>query len=426
MTLDTIAPHVVRDLGHTLLIGGGDSVSRGDSVSGVHAQTADRFTGTLGAPPTRPWPASHEHAIPVELGRHTHVWQAASKLRAGRDAEGDAPGWIPAGTPRSASVSLAGLFALQMLGQVASLGGGRLRATRVPLMDTFSSADAAIDSCVALATSAGYGVAPHSAAPLLQTQPMFGDDVESAQHDWEGRRGTKTSGATEQMQDAILLRLGITEVVLNGRLPLRACQAGVLIDHVIPTTLESAATMICKCGHQECSHACLEKARAVFNEARVLFRHRRFEEGRSGFEQAALRLAAYSNKTEANTGFPRWGEGRRLNKEWAQLAFDTAMGVGECCLNLGHYPEAILECTTALTLEPDNLQALYARGLAYTQLAKAEKRSWADSRAGRTQDVSLRQKADRPRLLRYAWKVLLPGARGGGTLSCRTPTGSDH
>ena len=61
----------------------------------------------------------------------------------------------------SSRILAGGLFALQMLGQAAPLGGGRMRLgfhSGGTNFETFSSADAAIDQCVALATSHGYGV----------------------------------------------------------------------------------------------------------------------------------------------------------------------------------------------------------------------------------------------------------------------------
>jgi hypothetical protein len=161
-----------------------------------------------------------------------------------------------------------------------------------------------------------------------------------------------------------------------------------------------------KCSH----HGWLEKVRVVFDEAQLLFRNRRYEAARLWFQEATMRLAAYSKKTEPNTvlhftcftstkvqimtqttpqGFPRWGEGRRLNKEWAQMVLDALLFSGECCLNLGLYADAALECTTALLLEPDNLQALYTRGLAYKHATKGDKTPSA-----------------RHRLLQQAWKDL--------------------
>ena len=71
------------------------------------------------------------------------------------------------------------------------------------------------------------------------------------------------------------------------------------------------------------------------------------------------------------------------------MVLDALLFSGECCLNLGLYADAVLECTTALLLEPDNLQALYTRGLAYKHATKGDKCPSA-----------------RHRLLQQAWKDL--------------------
>jgi tetratricopeptide (TPR) repeat protein len=202
--------------------------------------------------------------------------------------------------------------------------------------------------------------------------------------------------------DIIVRRLGLTDMAFQHDLQLPTDTADFLIDDGAMAAKSTAhAGAAVPPSHADYSRDSLDKARAVLCEAQVLLRNRQFEEALRWFQDAARRLAAYANKTEANSGFPRWGDGRRLNKKWVQLFVDTGLGAGESCLNLGRNAEALLECTTVLTLEPDNLQALYTRGLAYKQIAKGAKIPTARPYALGT--VPLR--SDRPRLLRFAWKV---------------------
>lgn len=319
------------------------------------------------------------------------------------------------GFPSPRRITLAGLFVLQLLGQVAPLGGGRMRPgchSGGTNFETFSSADAAIDSCVALATSHGYGV--QSTFNRAQTHALLDDGADSTPGNWVRHLGSKAKrepAAARQAnsrRDVILQRLGLADAVCKGQLQMpegAIADYDMLLDDT-PTPNTSKGSADSKCQNHECSRTCLDKARGTFEEAQVLCRSRRFEEARPYFQDGTLRMAAYSKKIECNAGFPRWGEGWRLNKEWAQLALDLSLGAGECWLNLANFPDAILECTTALLLEPDNLQALYTRGLACKHLAETAKRR--TGLATESQTAPTWRCPDRHRLLRQAWKVLFP------------------
>ena len=305
---------------------------------------------------------------------------------------------------------LAGLLIIQMLGQVATLGGLGLSGRFRPPFDTFSSADAAIDSCVALATSSSYGVqSDHTTTPshrkVHKTLSLGATTCANAD-----ALETEIAGLPRGYK-AIVQRLGLLELVQDGLLQLpcsKIDQADLLMDLMAwaaPNRMHSGAD---SCKHPgdrgECSHECLTRVRETYNEAQILFRRGRFEEARLWFQDATLRLASYSNKTQSNTGYsPHWREGNRLNREWAEVAIDTAIGAGQCCLRLEQYPDAIIESTTALLLEPGNLQALYTRGLAYERMANEARRKSAV--ANRVARAGSQRASTRTRLLQQAWKV---------------------
>ena len=81
------------------------------------------------------------------------------------------------------------LFAVQMsgLGAVVPHAGGWARAGLAP-RDAFSSADAAIDSCVALATSTGYGL---QKAPSRRAVVLCGNHTPAPPELSVGRRDAK-------------------------------------------------------------------------------------------------------------------------------------------------------------------------------------------------------------------------------------------
>jgi len=306
---------------------------------------------------------------------------------------------------------LAGVFVLQLLGRATSLGGRGLLG-RSQAFDGFSSADAAIDSCVALATSSNYGV--QSARKMTPSAgrgrhtTLLIDAVKETKAD---DPGAGSSGMPRGYR-AIVQRLGLLDIIHEGLVQLprvsKVDQTDLLIDHAAWETLNDARFTSRCCDHvaeSVCSHECLARVRETCAEAQNLFRSGRFEEARLWFQDATLRLAAYTNKTENNAGSsPLWGEGRRLNKEWTQAAVDAASGAGECCLKLQQYADAVIESTTVLVLEPDNLQALYTRGLAYKRMANEARQTSAISS---TPVLSRSQRSShRSRLLRQAWKVL--------------------
>ena len=383
-----VAPHVVNDLG---LLSSQEDTVRGLRFFRVSAGSGARQTNALG------YPASE--------GRTT-ARMARFLLR-------------------SSSIKLAAVFAF-LFGRVLSLGASRIQgfSGSVPI-GKLSWADAAIDSCVALATTGDYGLTGShtSAAQATNKQGLLRDDSggdlvadgtkESRITAPNGRTDAAALESATWWQNVILRRLGLTEMVRQGlQLPkgAKVDQADVLIDDDEASSIAQLAGEFLPCACTErahphvlaaCSRACLEKAQAVFEEAQLFAAKGRFEEARLSYHDAILRVAAYSNKVEANMGFLRWGEGGQLDLGWVQLAVDIALGAADACMNLGCHADAVLECTTALALEPDNVQARYIRGLAYLLRASDVSLTYV-----RSIDVSPRRFSDRPRLLRQAWKVL--------------------
>ena len=195
----------------------------------------------------------------------------------------------------SRAMSLAGLFALQLLGHAAPPGGGGRQHLTV-----FNGAafDAAIDSCIALSTSNGYGVGVQSRLDLLPESKVQSSTCMPGE--------SVNAKVAERMRDMLLQRLGLTGDVRRGlHLPdvsSSTADQDLLIDETdrCADALKSATDS--SPSWRKCSHrGWLEKVRVVFDEAQLLFRNRRYEAARLWFQEATMRLAAYSKKTEPNT-----------------------------------------------------------------------------------------------------------------------------
>ena len=331
-------------------------------------------------------------------------------------------------SPRSVRSKLAGLLGLvQLLGHVyvscsagvLSLGIGR-RPVQQPNMhglpiEIMSSADAAIDSCVALATTASHKLrgANHEVAwdRLLDetsTLEIMGHTGRSGQI---GQNGDNQRVHAPWLQDVILKRLGLTDAQgLELAMSANVDQADFLINaNFVSSALSTDAAVAYQCTQgapsptSAPSSKCLDTSRAVLEEAKMLLRQRSFAEARQAFADSSLRLAAYSHKMQFATGLDNDTDAKQLCREWVQLACDSALGASECCINLGQFADAVLEATLALVLQPDAWQALHARGRAYLLRAQSLAR-WDDANK---QPRSCRPPAnDQARLLRQAWKDL--------------------
>ena len=334
-------------------------------------------------------------------------------------------------SPRSVRRRLAGLLGLvQLLGHVyvscsagvLSLGIGR-RPGQLPNMhglaglpiEIMSSADAAIDSCVALATTASHKLrgANHEVAweRLLDeksTLEILGHTGRSGQL---GQNGDNQRVHASWLQDLILKRLGLGDAQgLELAMGANVDQADFVIDANFVSSALSTDAAVAYQRKQGApsptstpSSNSLDTSRAVLEEAKMLLRQRSFAEAREAFADSSLRLAAYSHKIRFATGLDNDTDAKQLCREWVQLACDSALGASECCINLGQFADAVLEATMALVLQPDAWQALHARGRAYLLRAQSLAR-WDDANK---QPRSCRPPAnDQARLLRQAWKDL--------------------